>query len=217
MPAAGVLAAGDGGRRCHDGRRGGVHGRCVGAVVTTGGSTIGRRGRGHRGRGGRGRRGGRGAARRASHGRHREGRDGGRGDPGWRPRPAPAAGCRWTELLQLGDVARELGDAGGFGLMLGFLRDLGLRRRRRGAALDRAARQRELVGDRRRGRGLLVVDACLDLARGLAGTLARLHGGHATGETLAIGREVGALRLDDLARFFRSTTASPPRPRARPA
>ena len=66
------------------------------------------------------------------------------------------------------------------------------------------------------GRRLLaVVDRGLHLAAGLARRAARgLRGRHARGQALAVGGEIGALRLDDLARLGGVDAAWPPRPTA---
>src|SRR5204862_8061203 len=104
------------------------------------------------------------------------------------------------ELLQLLDVLRQLGHARGGVFLLAFLRQLVFGRR--GLAGGGALAERQLVG-RRRGGQLLVFDVGLHLAAGLPRRGLALRLGDTARELLAVGAEVGALRLDHFTRFRR--------------
>ncbi len=118
-----------------------------------------------------------------------------------------ARGGSAREFLQLVDVSVELGHPRGGVCLLGLPRDGGLGG---GGGHRRSARQREFVGCR--GGAATVVHLGLDLAGGLSGRFVRLGLRHRAGQLLAVGAEIGALGLDDLARLgLRDHRAPSPR------
>ena len=116
-------------------------------------------------------------------------------EPVPRQRRGAAAAAGALQLLQLLDVLRQLGHARRVrpssrapSTDLGFGAE----------ALTRALAQRQLVGRWRAAACLRSSTAACTLPVGLARGLLGLGRRHAAGQPLAVGAEVGALRLDDL-------------------